>query len=432
MTALRFGVNYTPRKDWFYSWLEPSWDEIRRDLDGIASLGLDHVRIFPFWPILQPNRTLIRPRALADVRELVRIAGEAGLDASVDVIQGHMSSYDFVPAWLTSWHTTNMFTDAGALQAQAELARALHEAVADLPNYLGLTLGNEVNQFSGDPHPAPMRASSEQAGNWIRTLLDAVPADGRGLRLHAEYDAVWYLDDHPFLPTHAARLGDVTAIHSWIFNGTAQRYGGMSAQSVRHGEYLVELARAFATDVDRPVWLQEIGAPLNCLDASEAPAFCEQAVRHAADSPALWGVTWWCSHDVDRSLADFPELEYSLGLFDADGKVKPIGRAFAAVAEELRGRAAAPDPRREAVVVEVDDDDVPVRRADLAPGGAVFTAWTDLAREGRRPAVVTSATVASAADLAARGVTAVHLPAASGVSAYSAVSDSSALATGSM
>lgn len=74
MTALRFGVNYTPRKDWFYSWLEPDWDEFRRDLDDIASLGLDHVRIFPFWPVLQPNRTLIRPRALADVRELLRLA----------------------------------------------------------------------------------------------------------------------------------------------------------------------------------------------------------------------------------------------------------------------------------------------------------------------------------------------------------------------
>ncbi len=430
MTALRFGVNYTPRKDWFYSWLEPDFDEIRRDLDAIASLGLDHVRIFPFWPILQPNRTLIRPRALADVRTLVRLAGEAGLDASVDVIQGHMSSYDFVPAWLTSWHATNMFTDAGAVKAQADLARALHDAVADLPNYLGLTLGNEVNQFSGDPHPAPMRASSEDAGNWIRTLLDAVPAGGRALRLHAEYDAVWYLDGHPFLPTHAARLGDLTAIHSWIFNGTAQRYGGMAAESVRHGEYLIELARAFATDPGRPVWLQEIGAPLNCLDAAEAPAFCEQAVRHAADSPALWGVTWWCSHDVDRRLADFPELEYSLGLFDADGKAKPIGRAFAAVAEELRRRAVAPAPRREAVVVAVDDADVPVRRADLAPGGAAFTAWMDLARRGRRPAVVTSRTAGSADDLAARGVEAVHEPDATGVSAYSAVSDGSALTTG--
>src|SRR5699024_9000106 len=124
---------------------------------------------------------------------------------------------------------------------------------------------------------------------------------------------------------HAARQGDLTAIHSWIFNGTAQRYGGMSNESLRHGEYLTEVAAAFATDAARPVWLQEIGAPLSCLAETDAPPFCQAAVRHAADSTPQWGVTWWCSHDVDRSLADFPDLEYSLGLFDADGNVKPIG-----------------------------------------------------------------------------------------------------------
>lgn len=430
MTTPRFGVNYVPRQGWFHSWLEPDLDATRRDLEAIAALGLDHVRIFPFWPVLQPNRTLIRSRALADVRSVVEAAGEMGLDASVDVIQGHMSSFDFLPAWLTSWHATNMFTDAGALRAQAELTRSLHEAVADLPNYVGLTLGNEVNQFSGDPHPAPMRATPEQAETWIRTLLQAVPEDGKGVRLHAEYDAVWYLDDHPFEPAHASRLGDVTAIHSWIFNGTAQRYGALSAESVRHAEYLTELSRAFATDPARPVWLQEIGAPLNCLEPGEEPEFCQRAVQHLADSAALWGVTWWCSHDVDRSLADFPELEYSLGLFDAEGRVKPLGRAFAEVATDVRQRQHRPPERSEAVVVPVDAQDVPLRRADLAPGGSVFTAWMELASAGKRPTVITSTTAASARDLASRGITAQHHAAGVGESAYSAVSDAEALAAG--
>lgn len=52
----------------------------------------------------------------------------------------------------------------------------------------------------------------------------------------------------------------------------------------------------------------------------------------------------------------------------------------------------------------------------------------DLAHQGRRPAVATSKTAASADDRAARGVTAVHVPDATGTSFYSAVSDSAALA----
>src|SRR5699024_11349620 len=125
----------------------------------IAPPGLDPVPVFPFWPILQPTRTLIRRPARQDVRPVLQLAGEAGLDAAVDVIQGHMSSYHSVPAWLTSWHARNMFTDAEVVQAQADLTAALHGALEDLPNYLALTLGNEANQFSGVPHPTPMRAS---------------------------------------------------------------------------------------------------------------------------------------------------------------------------------------------------------------------------------------------------------------------------------
>ena len=426
-SPLRFGVNYVPRHGWFHSWLSPDWEEVRRDLETIAGLGLDHVRIFPFWPILQPNRTMIRQQALDDVRRMTEIAGRAGLEVAVDVIQGHMSSYDFLPAWLTSWHSRNMFTDPQVVQAQVELTRRLHETLVDLPCYIALTLGNEVNQFAGDPHPTPMRASPQQAGTWIQSLLDAVPEEDGRLRLHAEYDAVWYLDGHPFEPAHASRLGDLTAIHSWVFNGTAQKYGGMSDQSVRHGEYLTELSGAFAAAPGRKVWLQEIGAPLNVMDPADAPDFCARSVRHAADSTDLWGVTWWCSHDVDRELADFPPLEYSLGLIDAEGQVKPIGRAFAEVAEELRRRPARPQARREAVVIDVDEADVPLRRSDCAPGGAVFTAWNDLAQAGRRPALVTSRVAADPAALATRGIDRIHHVEPGEQGGYSAISDPDAL-----
>ena len=98
----RFGVNYTPRIGWFHAWHDLDLDAIGEDLRAISDLGLDHVRIFPLWPLLQPNRTLIRPRALEDVRAVVDVAGTVGLDVVVDVVQGHLSSFDFVPAWLSS------------------------------------------------------------------------------------------------------------------------------------------------------------------------------------------------------------------------------------------------------------------------------------------------------------------------------------------
>ena len=108
---MKIGANYTPSQGWFHSWLDLDIDATRRDFEGIAQLGLDHVRLFPLWPLLQPNRGLVRPRALDDVVSVVRAAGEFDLEVTVDALNGHLSSYDFLPSWVITWHTSNLFTD---------------------------------------------------------------------------------------------------------------------------------------------------------------------------------------------------------------------------------------------------------------------------------------------------------------------------------
>lgn len=152
------------------------------------------------------------------------------------------------------------------------------------------------------------------------------------------------------------------------------------------------------------MWLQEVGAPSNCLTPEEAPGFLEATVRWAARTENLWGVTWWCSHDVSRQLADFPELEYSLGLIDAEGEVKPIGRRFAEIIPELRARQEPP-ARTTAIVIEVDADETPISRGAMSPGGAIFQAWVDLCTAGMDPAFVTSIDAERPEVLAARGIT---------------------------
>src|SRR5690606_22623375 len=170
---LRFGANYTPSQNWMHSWLSLDLDAVRRDFAGLADLGLDHVRIFPLWPVLQPNRTLIREEAITDVRAVVDVAAEFALDVSVDVIQGHLSSFDFMPSWLYTWHDKNMFTHPEALSGQVALVERLADALGDAKNYLGFTTGNETNQFSASVHPSPWPVTTDEAANWITTLLDA-------------------------------------------------------------------------------------------------------------------------------------------------------------------------------------------------------------------------------------------------------------------
>ncbi|WP_020659176.1 glycoside hydrolase 5 family protein [Amycolatopsis benzoatilytica] len=400
----RFGVNYTPSHDWMFHWMAIDPDVVRADFAAIAALGVDHVRVFPLWPVLQPNRTLIRQRALDDIALVADLAAEFDLDLAVDVIQGHLSGFDFVPAWLVNWHNGNMFTDSLAVEAQAALVAAVYDAVRDRPNFLGLTLGNELNQFQR-PNPAAMPASSEQVRHWLATLLDAPrDRDPRHIVTHSENDHLWYRDEHPFLPAHAARLGDMTTVHSWIFNGTAARYGALSPQSVRHAEWMIELTKAFAADPARQVWLQEVGAPSMNLAEAEMPEFCTRTIEAALTTTDLFAITWWCSHDVSRALADYKDLEYSLGLLDIDNRVKPLGRRFAELVAQARNRTPAAQPRTVGVVVDVDENDLPRSRAALAPGGAVFERWHELRERGVDVTVVTSTTAASPGALASRGI----------------------------
>lgn len=430
---MRFGVNHTPSSGWFHSWLDFSPADTARDMEAIASLGADHVRIFPLWPVVQPNRTLIRASALADVGTVVDIAGSFGLDVNVDALQGHLSSFDFVPSWLESWHRRNMFTDPDVVASTAAYVEALAGAVADRPNLLGITIGNEVNQFAHTPHPSPHTITAEQGHAWAAAMVAAarrgltagspsVPgsdvADGSGREARrgpaplvtvAQYDAAWYDDAQPFGPEHAADHGDATVTHSWVFNGAAALHGALGPGSVRHGEYLLQLAAAWNREPDRPNWLQEVGAPANVVDPVDAASFTEQTIRHVLGAQDVLGITWWCSHDVSRSLADFPELEYDLGLFTNDGRLKPAGEAFAALARS-HGSAPVAPPATALVLDDVGSDGGrrSGTRADCAPGGRFAAAWLALAEaapDGRGPQVVLRSRLADAPRTAARGIT---------------------------
>ncbi|MDX6363854.1 MAG: hypothetical protein QOC85_2864 [Streptomyces sp.] len=403
-SVVRFGVNYTPSEGWFHHWLDFDLDAVRADLDSIAALGLDHIRVFPLWPYFQPNRTLIRPRAVEQLVALADAAAERGLDVNVDGLQGHLSSFDFLPSWTQTWHRRNIFTDPQVVEGEAEYLRTLAAALADRPNFIGMTIGNEVNQFAAGPHPDPDHITPEQAESWLTRLLAACEEGAPGkLHLHASYDAAWYQDDQPFTPEHSAGLGAVTAVHSWVFNGTAQRHGRTGTATEHHAAYLVELSKAWADDPRRPVWLQEVGAPAPLIPAEHAAAFTEATVENALDCPDLWGITWWCSHDVSRALADFPELEYGLGRLTNDRRPKPAAEALAAIVKEQRPHA--PAPRTTALVV-----DTAPGRSVCAPGGPVFDAFARLTADGARPTTVLASRADDKEHLAARGITHVVTP----------------------
>ncbi|WP_196716981.1 glycoside hydrolase 5 family protein [Actinomyces trachealis] len=386
---MRFGVNYTPRVGWFHSWLDLDLGLVAEDMAAIAELGLDHVRIFPLWPLLQPNRTLIRTRAVDDVLAVVDAAAAVGLTVTVDALQGHLSSFDFLPSWVTTWHQRNLFTDPEVVSGQRALVRTLAAELAKHAGAEGLSLGNEFIQFAAQRHPGRSELSSAQAGAWLETLLaEARSAWPEAVLTHSYDDDLWFDDTHPFEPVHAVSLGDQTTVHSWVFMQVGPRYGRRHPALHLFARYLVELARAWGGP-GRPIWLQEVGAPATWVEAADAPDFVHQTIASLVEAatgpvPELEGITWWCSHDVDRELADFPGLEHSLGLFAADGALKPVGRALQEAVAQVRQGSGGGAVGRDCFALPSAS---PRRRSLSGPKSELFDQWLRQAAAGEPPAL---------------------------------------------
>ncbi len=379
---MKFGVNYTPRVGWFHSWLDFEPGAVRDDFAAISELGADHVRIFPLWPLLQPNRTLIRPRAIDDVVTTVEIAAEFGLDASVDVLQGHLSSFDFIPNWLATWHRRNMFTDADVVDGELQLVSELARALRGLENATGLTVGNEFIQFAAERHPDPDVIDEDEAAAWLDALLGRAREEWPdGEHVHCHDDDLWFENSQPFTPRIGAEIGDLTTVHSWVFGRIGPRFGKDAAQLPWFGRYLCELAHAW--NPGRRIWLQEIGAPENYVSEHLAPEFLLETIAKLMGedgggvSPGLEAITWWCSHDVSRDLADFPALEHTLGLIDQNGKAKPIGQAFKHAASRWKDAHYKPVSRD-----FITFGDRPWKRSETDANGKLFAQWSNAALHG--------------------------------------------------
>jgi hypothetical protein len=398
--ALRFGVNYVPSQQWWYSWAD--WDDatIAADLEAIAALGMDHIRAHCLWPLFQPNPSVVSAMALCRLARLLDLADAVGLDVQVTVLNGWLSGFVFLPAWVGATAVgpaRNIFTDAELLTAERLLFGAIAAAVSDHPRFLGFDLGNELGVLHSFGHPAtPARADA-----WAAELLAYCEQLAPG-KLHVNgVDHSHWFGDMGFSRRQLSTTGAATSLHAWIkFTGALERYGPAGAGTLHLAEYCIELARAYHTRLDRPIWLQEFGCSSTWLAAAQLPDFAEQTVRNAAGSAHLWGLTWWCSHDLPGHLEGFAECEYDMGLLDTQNRVKPAGRRMAELIQEFRASPPTPPARPVALVLP----DTQFALDASTPDWSFGTSFMELVADGVRPAVILGSQAEDHAYRAARGI----------------------------
>jgi len=402
---LRFGANYVPRKDWWYCWLD--WDQqaVVADLSAIAGLGLDHIRIQCLWPFFQPGITNVSERALANLHALLDAADGASLDVEVTVLNGWMSGLSFMPAWVAplkkpdDLKVGNIFTDAQVIDAEKLLFRKLAETIGKHPRFLGFDIGNEMGvlmQAGNNP------VSSKDADLWAVDMLrycDEV-APGKFNILGVDHSH-WY-NDYGFTRSVLANTGHASIVHSYIyFDGVLDRYKYNDAASAHLAAYAVELAYAYQDDLTRPVWVEEIGVSDRECPHAYQPTYMEHAVRNIAATGKAWGITWWGSHDIDRTDKSFDYYEYGLGLIDQENKPKPLGKKFAELAAELRRTPEPVAARTTALVIP----EFGLSKQGWPPDWRFAGPYMKLIERGVVPAIVVESHAQDAAYLKARGIT---------------------------
>jgi endo-1,4-beta-mannosidase len=323
----RFGVNYTPSHNWWFCWNNWNSDPIKQDLDAIASLGADHLRVLLIWPYFQPNPTWVSPLHLNRLDQLLTLMGERQLDALITVFTGQLSGWYFLPPFNLTGN--NFYTNEAMWAAQKLFLGELAKIIQPHGNVIGFDLGNEMNTC----WPAQTGAGDIWMSRTFAWMESVLPG-----RLHVNgVDQQPWFENTTFSPQALVSSQRMPVMHCYPWWAGALKYGGaMDPPSVKLMAAMAALIRSYAGAPQKPVWAGEFNTCIESLAEKQQAEWLEKAVLAAMDEGVSW-FTYWDSHDVDRSF-QFNSVEYSLGLLTNDGRIKEQGRVFKQLAEAYRGK----------------------------------------------------------------------------------------------
>jgi hypothetical protein len=394
---VRFGANYVPTRTWWYLWNDWDADEVRRDLHDVAALGMDHIRIQLLWPEFQSNTAAVSGQNIARLVQMLDIAHAAGLDVEVTVLDGQLSGFLFVPAYLidnSDGHVRNFITDPALVRVQLALLHALARALANHPAFLGFDIANEIYWFT---QPLHVNFTPPQGDAWMAQLL------GHCERVAPKKMHVNGVDKWPYEADEAqgftrnalARDGAASVVHPWAgFGPIYPKYGPLSVEATHYAEFLLQYMQAFSAHGSRMLWIEEDGCSKVWMREDLIPRWAEASIRNAASCDHLFGITWWCSHDVNPRLRGFNRLEYDLGLYTNDRRLKPLGRMVRDLIAEFDRTPAQVAPRPAALVIR-----------DNAGSDGILERYAHAIRSGTRPQIVLASRSTDRAYLNARGIT---------------------------
>src|SRR5579864_6112570 len=239
----RFGVNYTPSRNWWFCWNDWDGASIKRDLDAIAALGADHLRLMLIWPFFQPNPKWVSTAHLERLEQLLTLMGDRHLDALVTAFTGQLSGWFFLPSF--NRLSEGFYTDPKMWAAEELYIRQLARVMKAHSNVIGFDFGNEINTCWS----APLDAGDAWMKKMFALMNELLPD-----RLHVNGvdNKPWFEPDT--FSAQALAAARFPVMHCYPFWTGATKYGGaMDPPSVKLLAGMAALIRSYAGSNDKPV-----------------------------------------------------------------------------------------------------------------------------------------------------------------------------------
>lgn len=392
---MRFGVNYIPPKNWLHNWINFDESAVREDLETIKSIGLDHIRAHLIWPYFQINPTVMSSATMKNLERFTKICEETGIDFFLTLFTGWMSGFHFIPSFMNSHNRFSMFSGKEERECQRFYIRNIGSVVAKSPNFLGFDLGNELSCVT----PLDANATIEINDDWQKEMLTVCEDCAPGKLHNNGVDHQPWFADRAFSREALVSEGAITPLHTWVkFTGAMNHGGVLSVSSLHIAEYMAELAKAYHTDPERKIWIQEFGCSKLWIEneGESIEEFVKGSFRVICETDNIWGFTWWCSHDLSPEFSGYDPLEYDLGLIDVNNQLKPAAKVLSELIAEYKRNPIVPIKRNEAIVYRpaAPDEDA------WLPAKKFMT----MIEKGHRPAIILDKYKNNKAYLESRGI----------------------------
>ncbi len=365
------GCNYWAGHAGMMMWRDWRPDVVDREFTTIAANGLGVLRVFPLWSDFQPITKIlgwaghfggwggpdgrevhgdgVDTEMLARFRAMCDMAQRHGLRLVVGLVTGWMSGRLFVPP---AFEGVNVVTDGDAIMWQVRYVRRLVRELRDHPAIAAWDLGNECNCLA--------ESSQGEFWVWMNAIASAIRLEDVTRPMVSGMHSL-STDRKARCPIRLnAELTDVLTVHPYPFFTPGCSAGPFNA--MRNELHPSAEALLYADLGGRPCFIEEVGNLGNGIASRERAAANVRCALYSAWANDLRGYLWWCN--AEQAHLDFPPYDWfsnerELGLFNAEGRAKPVleeMRAFASFLNSLSFHRLPPR-RIDAVVVVPERED---------------------------------------------------------------------------